>query len=380
MNQKELNELRRRFRPDRSSIRSIYGCYVSGSRQIISWIDAPLGLMPQEEQELYLGLLKKSLSGTLGKNLIDIVFSSQQVADSDEHRLLQTLRRTALQDRAARETLCQKIINAIDLGGSSYLILLAADAYDVPHRGKDGRLQRENADEVFQYIVCSVCPVKTPSPALSYCAGDNEFHQAPAGQTAAAPELGFLFPAFDDRTANIYNALFYTKNAACLHQEVIAPLFCVEPPMSAAEQKEIFDGTLRQTLEKDCSYDVIQSVHEQLRTRIEAHRESKDPEPLTLSVGEVARILTDNGVPAEKADAFRAECERQYGPAAALNPDNLIERNKFEVTTQEAKLHVAPENSSLIEARVINGRKYILIPADAGVSINGVDVTIPLHP
>ena len=85
-------------------------------------------------------------------------------------------------------------------------------------------------------------------------------------------------------------------------------------------------------------------------------------------------------MPAEKADAFRAECERQYGPATALNPDNLIERNKFEVTTQEAKLHVAPENSSLIEARVINGRKYILIPADAGVSINGVDVTIPLHP
>lgn len=380
MNQKELNELRRRFRPDRSSIRTIYGCYVSGSRQVISWLEAPLGLMPQEEQELYLGLLKKSLSGTLGKNLVDIVFSSWQVADSEEHRLLQTLRRTALQNRDAREALCQKLIDAVDLDGSSYLILLAADAYDVPRRGKDGSLQREASDEVFQYIVCSVCPVKTPTPALSYCAGENEFHRTAAGQTAAAPELGFLFPAFDDRTANIYNALFYTKNAACLHQEVIEPLFRVEPPMSAAEQKEIFNGALTQTLEKDCSYDIVQAVHEQLCARIEAHRESKDPEPLTLSAGEIARILTDNGVPAEKADAFRAECERQYGSAAALNPNNLIESKKFEVATEEAKLHVAPENSSLIEARVINGRKYILIPADAGVSINGVDVTIPLHP
>ena len=379
MNQKELNELRRRFRPDRSSIRTIYGCYVSGSRQVISWLEAPLGLMPQEEQELYLGLLKKSLSGTLGKNLVDIVFSSRQVADSEEHRLLQTLRRTALQNRDAREALCQKLIDAVDLDGSSYLILLAADAYDVPRRGKDGSLQREDSDEVFQYIVCSVCPVKTPTPALSYCAGENEFHRTAAGQTAAAPELGFLFPAFDDRTANIYNALFYTKNAACLHQEVIEPLFRVEPPMSAAEQKEIFNGALTQTLEKDCSYDIVQAVHEQLCARIEAHRESKDPEPLTLSAGEIARILTDNGVPAEKADAFRAECERQYGSAAALNPNNLIESKKFEVATEEAKLHVAPENSSLIEARVINGRKYILIPADAGVTINGLDVTIPLH-
>lgn len=379
MNQKELNELRRRFRPDRSSIRTVYGCYVSGSRQVISWLEAPLGLMPQEEQELYLGLLKKSLSGTLGKNLVDIVFSSRQVADSEEHRLLQTLRRTALQDRDAREALCQKLIDAVDLDGSAYLILLAADAYDVPRRGKDGSLQRENSDEVFQYIVCSVCPVKTPTPALSYCAGENEFHLTAAGQTAAAPELGFLFPAFDDRTANIYNALFYTKNAADLHQEVIEPLFRVEPPMSAAEQKEIFNGALTQALEKDCSYNVVQAVHEQLRTRIEAHRESRDPEPLTLSAGEVARILTDNGVPAEKADAFRTECERQYGSAAALNPNNLIESKKFEVATEETTISVAPENSSLIEARVINGRKYILIPADAGVAINGLDVTIPLH-
>ena len=134
MNQKELNELRRRFKPDRTAISKVYGCYVSGSRQIISYVDAPLGLLSQEEQEMYLNLLKKTLSGALGRNLIDIEFSTRQVADSDEHRLLQTLRQTELQDPNARESLYRRIIDAIDMGESSYLILLAADTYDVPHR------------------------------------------------------------------------------------------------------------------------------------------------------------------------------------------------------------------------------------------------------
>ena len=130
MNQKELNELRRRFRLDKNNFSRVYGCYVNSNREIIAWVDTSMGLMRQEEQEMYLGLLKKSLSGTLGKNLIDVVFSTQQVADSDEHRLLQTLRQTELKDPASREMLCRQIIDCIDMGETNYLILLAADAYD----------------------------------------------------------------------------------------------------------------------------------------------------------------------------------------------------------------------------------------------------------
>ena len=136
MNQKELNELRRRFRLDKNNFSRVYGCYVNSNREIIAWVDTSMGLMRQEEQEMYLGLLKKSLSGTLGKNLIDVVFSTQQVADSDEHRLLQTLRQTELKDPASRETLCRQIIDCIDMGETNYLILLAADAYDAVYAVK----------------------------------------------------------------------------------------------------------------------------------------------------------------------------------------------------------------------------------------------------
>lgn len=190
MNQRELNELRRRFKPDRTAISKVYGCYVSSSRQIISYVDAPLGLLSQEEQEMYLNLLKKSLSGALGRNLIDIEFSTRQVADSDEHRLLQTLRQTELQDPNARESLYRRIIDAIDMGESSYLILLAADTYDVPHRSRDDQEVPDGSDTVFRYFVCAICPVKDPTLALQYSDQDKEFRGSSTGHIALPPRVG----------------------------------------------------------------------------------------------------------------------------------------------------------------------------------------------
>ena len=378
MNQKELNEIRRRFRLDKNNFSRIFGCYVNSNREVISWIDASLGLMRQEEQEMYLGLLKKTLSGTLGRNLIDIEFSTAQVADSDEHRLLQTLRQTECKDANARETLCRKIIESLSMGETNYLILLAADAYDVPYRGKDDELQADASGDVYKYFVCAICPVKAPTLELRYDTDENFFHPSSTGHIALAPELGFLFPAFDDRAANIYNALFYSKNPAELHQEVIDAVFHIEEaPMSAEEQKNIFGTALGDVLQRECSYDVVQSVHEQLRGRIQEHKESHDPEPLELSVREVGEVLSNSGVPSEKAEAFEAECRRQYGENAALNPKNLIEAGKFQITTPEVKITVSPEYSYMVEARVIDGRKYILIPADENVEVNGITVNIP---
>jgi len=116
MNQKEVGELRRRWRPEKNAVSRIYGCFVNSAGQIVSDLDEPLGTMPLEEAEKYLALLKKALSGTLGKNLIDIVFSTEQVADSDEHRLLSGLRESSLRDGELRSAFYQKVIDHLDMG------------------------------------------------------------------------------------------------------------------------------------------------------------------------------------------------------------------------------------------------------------------------
>ncbi len=374
MNQKELGELRRRFRPEKCAVSRIYGCYVNTAREVVSYLDESLGRMPQDEAEKYLSLLKKSLSGTLGRNLIDIVFSTEQVMDSEEHRLLSALRESGLRDGEIRQAFYQKVIETLDMGESNYLILLAHDAYDVPSRGGDD--QPGDSETVFQYILCCVCPVKDGKPELGYFPGENEFHSCTAGQIVSAPELGFLFPAFDNRAANIYNALFYSRSADELHHEFIDAVFRTEPPMSAAEQKEAFESALSGGLEDACSMAVVQAVHEQLRERIEEHRESKDPEPLALTAGEVGGILRSSGVPEDRVASFQEQCGERFGESAALNPANLIDSKRYEIKTSEATVSVDPAYSYLVETRVIDGRKYILIPVGEGVEVNGLPVGV----
>ena len=233
MNQREIGELRRRLKPEKNAITKIYGCYVNSNKQVISYLDGSLGLMPQDEAEKYLTLLRRTLTGQLQKNLIDIVFSTRQVADSEEHRLLSALRQTELKDEQVRRQFYDQVIQALDMDERNYLILLAHDTYDVPYRGRDDQDQADASDQVFSYILCAICPVKDSKAELGYFPGENEFHSRSAGQVVAPPELGFLFPAFDNRAANLYNALYYTKQTDLIHQEFIDAIFRTEPPMSA---------------------------------------------------------------------------------------------------------------------------------------------------
>lgn len=375
MNQKELREIRRRIRPEHNSITHLYGCYVNGAREIISTLEESLGLLTQEEQEKYLALLKKALSGALGKNLLNISFATKQVLESEEHRLLSALRKTELKDAALRDAFYRTVIEKLDMDGENYLILMAFDTYDVPHYGKDGN--PDDAGAVYKYLLCAVCPVKGGKAELGYTPEEKRFHSATAGQIVATPELGFLFPAFDDRAANLYHALFYTRDSKADHADFIDAVFRTEVPMPAAKQREQFDGLLAEALEKDCRFDVIQSVHEQLTERIALHRESKDPEPLTVSVQEMGDILENSGATAEETDAFCKKCEEAFGPEAALVPGNLSNPKRMEIQTPEVKILVSPEHSELVQARILDGRRVIVIDASNGVELNGVPVSIP---
>ena len=375
MTEEEIGEIRRRINKDKTSISHILGCYVNERSEIIFTFDQSLGLSSQEETESYLALLKKTLSGTSGKNLIDISFSTHQVMDSEEHKLLMALRKSSLKDSDILQEFFQRVIQALSLEGN-YLILLASDNYDVPYRSTDGAKQQDASSEVFSYILCSICPVKTKQPELSYYDSEKEFHNSKLGWVVSAPQLGFMFPAFDDRTANIYEALYYTKDTAEIHTEFIDAVFHTEPPMPAEEQKSTFQSVLSNALEKDCSFEVVQSIHEELREIIELNKENKDDAPQSISINRVKSVLQSCGVSDAHVDSFAEKYDTEFGAGAAINPRNVIDNKKLEIRTPDVVITVNPERSDLIETRVINGTKYILISADGGVEVNGVNIHI----
>ena len=375
MNDKEISEIRRHLRRDRSNITAIYGCYVNDNKEIISEFRQSTGIMPENESDKYFALLRRTLSGSIGKNLIDITFKTSQVAGSPEHKLLMDLRASKLADDELRRELCQKIIDNVTMEGN-YLILLGCDSYDVPFKSKDGDSQRDNADETYTFLLCTICPVKQTKANLHYVPEEKLFHDGAMNQMVSAPALGFLFPAFDDRATNIYNALYYTHDITASQDALIEAVFNTPVPQPAAEQKKSFEALLTTALGDECSLDVVQTVHDQLCQRIELHKESKVPEPLMISKEDVKEVLTACGVSEEHLAKFSVDYDETFGFEADLHPRNIIDSKHFEVKTPDVVIKVDPTRSDLVETRVIGGVKYILIPADEDVEVNGVSIHI----
>lgn len=375
MNEKEIGEIRRRVRRDRSNMTAVYGCYVNGQKEIVSEFKRSTGTMPENEAEKYFGLLKRTLSGTVGKNLIDICFKTAQVADSPEHKLLMELRNSGLKDEGLRAELYTKIIQSVNME-DGFLILIGCDSYDVPFKSTDDETQADASGETYTYLLCCVCPVKQTKPNLRYDAEDKAFHDTGIAQVPSAPEIGFLFPAFDSRATNIYNALFYTHSAKDNHEQLVDTLFRVSVPKPAAEQKKSFEALLGTSLQEECSLEVVQAVHEQLCQSIDLHKESKVADPLLISKEEVKHALAECGVSQKNIAKFSVDYDEVFGFDAQLHPKNIINNKRFEVTTPDVSIQVSPERSDLLQTRIIDGVKYILICADENVEVNGVPIHI----
>ena len=372
---KEIGEIRRHLRRDRSNITKIYGCFVNDNKEIISEYSQSTGIMPENEADKYFGLLKRVLSGSIGKNLIDISFKTSQVANSPEHKLLMDLRESKLKDDELLHTFFQKIIENVTMEGN-YLILVGCDSYDVPFKGKDDISDSDKSEEVYTYLVCAICPVKQTKANLHYVPEEKLFHDGAMNQPVSAPALGFLFPAFDNRATNIYNALYYTHDTKVSQDALIEALFNTPVPMPAEEQKKCFEALLTTTLGEDCNLDVVQTVHDQLCERIELHKEAKVPEPLMIAKADVKEALASCGVSEEHLAKFSVDYDETFGFEADLHPKNIIDTKRFEIKTPDVSIKVDPTRSDLIETRVIGGVKYILIPADENVEVNGVSIHI----
>ena len=375
MNIKEVGEIRRHIRRDRSNMTAIYGCYVNEKKEIISEFRQSTGMMSENEGEKYFGLLKRSLSGSLGKNLIDINFRTEQVANSPEHKLLMDLRKTALSDEEIRHAFYKKVINTVSLE-ENYLILLGCDSYDVPFRSKDGEKDSCRAEETYTFLLCAICPVKQTKATLHYIPEEKLFHDGGITNVVSAPELGFLFPAFDNRSTNIYNALYYTRSPKESHEPFVDAVFNTRIPKPAAEQKKSFAALLGSSLENQCSLDVMQTVHDQICQRIALHKESRVPEPLLIDKEDVKQALESCGVSDAHIAKFSIDYDEAFGFEAEIHPKNIIDANRFEIKTPDVSIKVAPDRADLIETRILGGVKYLLIRADENVEVNGVNIHI----
>ena len=375
MNKRDIAEIRKRLNYQKNSITCLRGCYVSKEGQVIAEFNHSLHAFPREEMEKYLALFKRTLSGEIGQTLLPIDFTPEQVMDGVEHALLTEMKNSELQNEHSVQLFYEKVISSVQME-ENYLILLLHDGYDVPFRNQNGEKDEERSSEVFNYIMCCVCPVKLTKPALTYVHTDGEFHSKESEWVVSAPEMGFMFPAFESRSCNIYGALCYTRDVGDNHEDFAAAVMGATVCAPAKEQKQNFTQVLEEALEGECSMDVIQSVQDTVRARMEEVKNDKEAPPLTFTKEDVSDALRQVGVSEEKVTAFHDKYEETFGEQAHTSAVNLLSPREFQVRTPDVVIKVNPDRSELVTTRVIDGFNYILIRADEGVEVNGVSVKI----
>lgn len=415
MNKQDLLELKRRFKKDECTFTKLCGCYVDGDKnEVVKFTETFLNL-EEEEFYKYLEIAKKTLSGTLGNQLLELPFPMEEEFSGGKQQFLMGLKASALENEDLLDRFYELVIENYSYVGN-YLILLFHDRYDVVVKTND-KLDLDESEEVYEYLLCAICPVTLSKPGLGYREDENRIGARIRDWIVGVPDTGFLFPAFTDRSSDIHSTLFYSKNTKAPHHEFMEDGLGCSTRRTATEKKNAFNSMLDEAFDREPGEDnlFIMDLQDNLNQIVEEQGESLDPlaeRPFTADQFE--HVLTDIGVSEELTAKLTDSYSEEFGelpPTASQILDaKAVEANapkrreqelikKVDVLTEQLEkkefgpitdeepdaiktydviLRVKPEKAEQIHTQVINGQKCIVIPMEEHeyATINGVNTTV----
>ncbi len=370
MNKLEISEIKKQFDIDRYTIDNICICYVGNEKEKKFRTKDAFGSLPEEEMHKYFKFFKKALSGTVGKNLINLEFPLAE-ENGDKQGLLLDIRDSGLEDDDALERLYDRIIANYD-NGEKYCVIVMHAVYDIPGKGKDREIQEDASEDVYDFILTLLSPVELRDGELGYDPENNRIGELSREWVLHDPDKAFLFPAFNDRTADIHSVLYYTKKSEELQPDLINNMFGADAPLSAGDQKDTFNMLVSSVCRDEGDVEVMKNIHDSLSEMVEENKD--DPDPLVIGKNEVKKILADSGVTEEKLRDFDRHYDDIAGDDAEIVVSNLQGVKNFNISTPDIDIRVKPDFVDRIEARVVDGRQCIVIAVDDHVEVNGVNV------
>lgn len=372
MTRKELNEIKSQYTLEDCVILRLCGCYVDGERNKITQFNENFLNLPEEEKHKYFDIFKKTLSGTPGKNLVDMKFNVDAYADEGARTFLMNLRDSGLKDDRLLNEFYDRIINNYSYVGN-YLILLINQVYDIPAVTTDNIEMDDASDEVYSYILCSICHVNLSKPGLGYDEEDNNFHDKKQNHMVDVPDVGFLFPAFNKRSADEDMTLFYTKDVSEFEDGLIDCLLDCAVPLPAKQQKETFTSLVNEALGEEADLEIVKNIHENLEQIIE-EKKQESPAPVMLDKTEMKDLLEKSGVKEEKLENFEEHFEMAAGEHGKLVASNVSSGKKFEVKTPDVVIKINSDKTDIVSTQVIDGRQCLVIQIDERLEVNGISV------
>lgn len=358
MNKKEVAEIKRRLKKESCTIQHMCGCYVDAEKNKLVTFSQKFLNLEEDEFYKYLEIAGKALSGTLGNNLLELEFPIDEEAVGGRQQILMALRASKLEDDALLDTYYDLIIDSYDYVGN-YLITLYYDVYDVPLKGTD-ELAMDESDEVYEYLLCCICPVALSKPGLGYLEGEHRIGARIRDWVVGPTDTAFLFPAFNGRATDIHSTLVYTKNAKEPHAEFWANGLGCGTKRTATQKRDAFENMVVQTLGPDDeeTKDTVLDVQQNLNDFILVKKEKVDKdEPILLDGEMITEILTDAGISEPKAEKITASYESFFEDtlpdAQELLDAKAIKNNEVRVEKKQLQEKVVDLTKKLEDAGVI---------------------------
>ena len=369
MNKKECNEIKKLFTPANCAISRICGCYVDAEKNKKTELKEVFLSLPEEEAFKYFAIFRNGLSGTIGKNLLNMEFPIEAEKDGGTQSFMLKLRNSGLKDNELVEKFYDLVIDNFEYAENYYIILIHC-AYDIPAKATDGSDMFDASDCVYEFIQCVICPVKLSKVGLRYNSTTNAIENGIRDWMVAPPINGFIFPAFNDRDTDVHSVLLYDKGWKNLPYGLIDGVLGCKIPMSAKSQKETFQAMIKETLGDKCDFEAVKLIHESLNDLLEETRD--DPVQPVLNRSQFKDLLENNGADLEELQEFESRYVDVPGPS--LTVANVVNTKSFEIKTPEATINVDPGRTNIVESRVIDGRSYLMIALNDHMEVNGISV------
>ena len=371
MFKREIAEIKKTMSPQECNISRIRGCCVNGEKEILSSFGDTFLSLPEEEVFKYYEIFKKTLSGKIGKNVhnLDIPLAAEK--EDGEQEFMMRLRKSELKDDELVEEFFQNIIDTYDIVGN-YAIILAYGSYDIPGKTSDNATLNDASDEVFRYLLCSICPMSLDKPGLAYNEEAKTVENRKRSWNVEMPTHGFLFPAFNDRSTDIHAALCYTKKSIDKQTVFFRTTFGATIPESAEEQKQMFETVVEKTFGAAPEFAFVKSVNDNLARITE---EKKDQNNGGMNKDELRSIFEESGADETDLETFDRVYDEVVGKGKELLPENVLNASKLEIKTEEAVVSAKLGDGSSIETKVVDGVRCLVLPLNGICSINGLKVS-----
>ncbi|MBR1524183.1 MAG: DUF4317 domain-containing protein [Lachnospiraceae bacterium] len=380
MTDNDIKEIKKQFSLDNCTIDHICGCYVNNEKEKQAVSKDAFMSLSDEEQHKYFEIFKKTLTGTVGKNLIEMEFPLAEEAEGGKQAALLALRDSHLDDDELIDKFYDLVIESYDTVEKYYIILIHA-IYDIPGMTTDMIINEDASEGIFDYICCAVCPVKLEKGTLSYDPEENRIAEKVRDWIVADPAHGFLFPEFNDRLSDIHGVLYYTKKSEEMQEGFIDNVLGAEPPLTAGGQADFFNNIMTETLGDEISLNDVMAINDNVRIMIRDH--SDDPEPYLMDKKEIRKVFERSGIDNEvmedfdwKYDEVVKTVSEEDEPDAVpyVQATNIQGIKKIDIRTPDIVIKVNPERTDLIETRFIDGKECLVIAVDDRVLINGLEV------